>query len=157
ELELAPPDCSHAWARDVRVSADQLRVLARKPIGMPGVVTPVRDLVAPPEHALDVDLTGDGLGGPRRDASRCQHLRRPQQGLRWQARVVGALTSCELALDDRDLRVGIELSQGADEVLATRAGPEHEHPSVCHQAERAGFEPATHLSARTRFPVALLR
>src|SRR5438105_1653948 len=25
------------------------------------------------------------------------------------------------------------------------------------QAERAGFEPATHLSARTRFPVALLR
>src|SRR5207247_9195579 len=25
------------------------------------------------------------------------------------------------------------------------------------KAERAGFEPATHLSARTRFPVALLR
>src|SRR5437764_2018684 len=25
------------------------------------------------------------------------------------------------------------------------------------EAERAGFEPATHLSARTRFPVALLR
>src|SRR5207248_427534 len=25
------------------------------------------------------------------------------------------------------------------------------------QAERAGFEPATHLAARTRFPVALLR
>src|SRR2546423_11073043 len=25
------------------------------------------------------------------------------------------------------------------------------------RAERAGFEPATHLSARTRFPVALLR
>ena len=124
---------------------------------MPGVVSPVRDLVAPPEHALDVDLTADGFGGPRRDACCGQHLCRPQQRLRGQTRVVGALTSRELALDDRDLRVLIELSQGADEVLATRAGAEHEHPSVCHQAERAGFEPATHLSARTRFPVALLR
>src|SRR4051794_7096478 len=28
---------------------------------------------------------------------------------------------------------------------------------TCFKAERAGFEPATHLSARTRFPVALLR
>ena len=27
----------------------------------------------------------------------------------------------------------------------------------CREAERAGFEPATHLAARTRFPVALLR
>src|SRR6476469_3406857 len=31
-------------------------------------------------------------------------------------------------------------------------------PETCpYRAERAGFEPATHLSARTRFPVALLR
>src|SRR5437870_1450963 len=29
--------------------------------------------------------------------------------------------------------------------------------NVALLAERAGFEPATHLSARTRFPVALLR
>src|SRR5712691_3579616 len=32
------------------------------------------------------------------------------------------------------------------------------HPGVLRlKTERAGFEPATHLSARTRFPVALLR
>src|SRR4029077_615222 len=37
ELELALPDGDHAGARDVRVSADQLRVLFRKPTGMPGV------------------------------------------------------------------------------------------------------------------------
>src|SRR5690242_2819289 len=30
-------------------------------------------------------------------------------------------------------------------------------PQRATEAERAGFEPATHLSARTRFPVALLR
>jgi hypothetical protein len=32
-----------------------------------------------------------------------------------------------------------------------------ERPAAKREAERAGFEPATHLSARTRFPVALLR
>src|SRR5262249_22000636 len=79
------------------------------------------------------------------------------QRLRRQARVIRALAACELTLDDGDLDVRVEPTERSDEVLATRARAEHEHPSVSHQTERAGFEPATHLSARTRFPVALLR
>src|SRR6266540_5173228 len=41
------------------------------------------------------------------------------------------------------------VSLGAQRGRPARGGPS--------EAERAGFEPATHLSARTRFPVALLR
>jgi hypothetical protein len=82
EPELALPDGHHAGARDVRVSADQLRVLAREPACMPRVVAPVRDLVAPPEHSLHVDLTGDRLRRSGCGACRCEHFRRPEQGLR---------------------------------------------------------------------------
>src|SRR5437016_2055567 len=50
-------------------------------------------------------------------------------------------------------------------VVAASRGPERRNPeaagprgsNVTLLAERAGFEPATHLSAGTRFPVALLR
>ena len=50
-------------------------------------------------------------------------------------------------------------------VVAASRGPERTNPegrgsrgsNVTLLAERAGFEPATHLSAGTRFPVALLR
>src|SRR4051812_43083213 len=45
------------------------------------------------------------------------------------------------------------LSSMPAEFNARRGGTRFPHA----EAERAGFEPATHLSARTRFPVALLR
>ena len=47
-----------------------------------------------------------------------------------QARVVRALATRELALDDRDLDVGVESPKRADEVLAARAGAEHDDSSV---------------------------
>ena len=53
-------------------------------------------------------------------------LRWPQQCLRRQARVVGALAACERTLDDGDPDVRIEPTQRADEVLAARAGAEHD-------------------------------
>ena len=139
------------------LAAHELGALILDPAGVPRVVAPVRHLVAPPEHALDVDLSGHRLGGAGRALRGSHDLGRPQQRLRRQARVVGALAAGELALDDRDLDVGIETAQRPDEVLAARAGAQHDDASAGHQTERAGFEPATHLSARTRFPVALLR
>ena len=98
-----------------------------------------------------------GLGRARGESGGREDFSRSQERLRRDARVVRALTAGELALDDGDLDVGIEPAKRADEVLAARSGADHDHAPVGHQTERAGFEPATHLSARTRFPVALLR
>ena len=124
---------------------------------MPRVVAPVRHLIAPPEDTRDVDLPADRLGRTRSKPRSRERLGRPQERLRRQARVVRALASRELALGDHDLDVGVEPTQRADEVLAARPGAEHHDALTSHHTERAGFEPATHLSARTRFPVALLR
>jgi hypothetical protein len=54
---------------------------------------------------------------------------------------------------------------GPSRRVGTRGRPVRKNPETSRSqgsnltlmAERAGFEPATHLSARTRFPVALLR
>ena len=93
---------------------------------MPRVVAAIRHLIAPPEDALDVDLAGHRLGGSRREPRRSERLGRPQQRLRRKTRVVRALPARELALDDDDLDVRVEPTQGPDEVLAARAGAEHD-------------------------------
>src|SRR3954454_2076696 len=54
----------------------------------------------------------------------------------------------------RDRAHAVALTLGR---LAVRRGPVGETWFPPRSTERAGFEPATHLSARTRFPVALLR
>ena len=156
-LELSLADGDDSGPGDARVAAHELGALVLDPPGVPRVVTAVGDLVAPPPDAFDVDLPGDRFRRAGGEPGGREHLGRSQQRLRRQARVVRALAARELALDDRDLDVGVESPERADEVLAARAGAEHDDSSVGHQTERAGFEPATHLSARTRFPVALLR
>ena len=113
-------------ARRARSPRTSSRALLLEPPGVPRVVTPVRDLVAPPEDALDVDLAGDRLGRARSEPGRGERLGRSQQRLRRQARVVRALAAGELPLDDRDLDVRIETTQRADEVLAARPGAEHD-------------------------------
>ena len=156
-LDLALADRDDTRSHDTRVAAHELGALILEPAGVPRVVAPVRHLVPPPEHALDVDLSGQRLGGAGRALRGSHDLRRPQQRLRRQAGVVGALAAGEPPLHDRDLDVRIETAERPDEVLAARAGAQYDDASAGHQTERAGFEPATHLSARTRFPVALLR
>ena len=156
-VELALAHRDDTGAQDARLSAHELGALLREPLGMPCVVAPVRHLVAPPEDALDVDLPGHRLSRAGSQPCSSERLGRSQERLRRQARVVRALTSRELMLRDHDLGVGVEPTQRAHEVLAARPGAEHDHALTSHQTERAGFEPATHLSARTRFPVALLR
>src|SRR5262249_53889622 len=52
--------------------------------------------------------------------------------------------------DGRALLLGARPQGGRD-------GPQNQGFLTENEEERAGFEPATHLSARTRFPVASLR
>ena len=76
-LELSVADRDDSGARDARVPAHELGTLILEPPGVPGVVAPVGDLVAPPEHALDVDLTGDRLRRTRCEPSGSERLGRP--------------------------------------------------------------------------------
>src|SRR4051812_30991378 len=84
-------------------------------------------------------------GGPRRCRRSRYHVRSRRSG-----RVAegGALLR---RYGDECLHRGFESLLLRDKNDPAAAG------SFALQTERAGFEPATHLSARTRFPVALLR
>jgi hypothetical protein len=126
-LELAAVDCDDAGPRDARLASHELRALLGEPAFVPRVVAAARHLVAPPEHALGREVARDRLGGAGSDARRGEHLTRPQQRLRRNARVVGALAAREPVLDDRDVHVAVETPQRADEVLAGRAGPENDN------------------------------
>ena len=75
-------------------------------------------LVAMPEHALRVDRPGHRLAPPGAQPGRRHRLRRPQQRLGGHAGEVRALAAHELALDQRDRRVGLVLAQRPGERLA---------------------------------------
>ena len=104
---------------------------------MPGVVAPVRHLIAPPEDALDVDIAHHRTCGTGSEPGRSEHLDGSQERLRRKARVVRALSARQLALDDRDLDVVVEPAQRTNEVLAARTGSEYDDLcDRCHAPPR---------------------
>ena len=123
-LELAAVGRYDAGASDASLAPDQLRPLVLEPARVPGVVAVARDLVAPPEDAIDRQLPGHRLGGAGRVARGLEDLGRPEQRLRRHAGVVRALAAGEPVLDDDDLDVLIEPPERADEVLAARPRPD---------------------------------
>ena len=127
-LELAPLDLDDSGTGDARLAADERRALLLEPARVPGVVAAVRHLVAPPEHALEVELASHRLRGARREPGGGERLGGSQQRLRRDARVVRALPAREVPLDDRDLGLRVELPQRAHEVLAARPRAENDHP-----------------------------
>ncbi len=155
--ELAIAHRDDPGAHDACLPPNELSPLIGEPADVPRVVPTLRYLIPPPPHATDIDVTDDGFGSTRGDPRRGDDFGRPEQRLRRQARVVRAVASGQASLDDGDLGFRVEASERADEVLAARSRSEHDDATATHETERAGFEPATHLSARTRFPVALLR
>ncbi len=76
-LELPFADRDDPGSRDARFAPDELGALLRQPIGVPRVVAAIRDLIAPPEDTLDVDVARDRLGRSGSDARGCQRLGRP--------------------------------------------------------------------------------
>ena len=64
------------------VSPHELGSLLREPVRVPRVVATVGHLIAPPEHALDVDLACRRLGGSGGEPGGSENLGRAQQRLR---------------------------------------------------------------------------
>jgi hypothetical protein len=92
-----PGDLDNARPGQPPGPADQVDALAVQPADL-RVVRVVRDVgVAPGQRLPDVDLSGG-----RRFAGVRRRRAGPQQRLGRNARPVGALTACQLSLDDRD-------------------------------------------------------
>src|SRR5581483_12338809 len=87
------------------------------------VVPAARHPVAPRPDALRL---GTLAAQSRRAVERRRELRRPQHRLRRHAGEVRALAADETALDEGDLRLGVEPAEGADEMLAGRPSAEND-------------------------------
>ena len=134
-------DLDHAWAGQSAAAAQQVDAVVGQPALLSGVGV-VRDHeVTPRERRLDVDL------GARRCLARALHsLAGAQQGLRGDARPVGALAPHQLALDERDPQPAFGKRTGA--VLARGAAADHDHVVVLAQvaapAPASCCEPVIH-------------
>ena len=116
-------DLDYAGAGQPAGPADQVDPVVGQPLHLPGIGV-VRDLeVAPGECRVDIDL-----GGCRRLPRSVNRLPWPEQRLGRDARVVRALASHQLALDDGDAQA--PLGQRSRAVLARRAPAEHDHVVV---------------------------
>src|SRR5262249_40694184 len=104
-----------------------------------GVVVAPDDLVAPREDRGRVER---GLHGAERTTRRGDDLRRAQHRLRRHARPVGTFAADEPSLDERQLDVGVEPAEGADEMLAGRPSAEDDNPQRRLFALRNAFATA---------------
>ena len=82
-LELAVSDGHDSRTGNPRLAAHELRLLVCDPARVPRVVATVRHLVAPPPHALVVELARYRLGRARSQPRGGQRLDRAQQASSW--------------------------------------------------------------------------
>jgi hypothetical protein len=123
ELLVGGPDAP--LALEARLAADQLDPMLLEPRELRRVVAPADHLVAAGEHRRDVDVAPHGLRRPGDPAHLRQGLGGAQERLRGHARVVGALASDQVALDDRNREPPVGKPPRAH--LARRARAEHHH------------------------------
>ena len=120
--ELLPVDLDDAGPRDRASPRTNAQRCSSSHVELILVVPVARR----PSRATHQTPSASGRSGarPGRAVERRRELGRAQHRLRRHARVVRALAADEPALDERDLRVGVEPAEGADEMLAGRPSAE---------------------------------